>query len=59
MKEQPHVDEHAHTYQKVGNKEGIARKLYAVHERRYMRYEAVEYQSGKEGAVNALQSDGI
>ena len=37
LEKQPHIDEHAHTYQEVWNEECIARKLQSVHQRRHVR----------------------
>ena len=37
LEKQSHVDEHAHTYQKVRDEERIARKLQSVHQRRHVR----------------------
>ena len=57
MEEHAYVDEHANADKKVGDEEGIADKLDAVHQRRYVRYVAVENQSGEERAEDAFYAD--
>ena len=37
LKQRFHVDEHTHTYQEVGNEDGITRELDAVHQGRHVR----------------------
>ena len=32
LEEQSHIDQHAHSYQEVGNEEGVAYKLEPVHQ---------------------------
>ena len=57
LEEQPDVYQHSHAYQEVGNEYGVANELYAVHQRRYLRDEPVQYQSGEERSEDAFQSD--
>ena len=52
--ESAYIDKHAHTYQEIGNKQGITNKLYAVHQRRHVRDITVENQSREESAEDAL-----
>ena len=54
----PHIDEHTHTYQEIGDEQRVADKLDAVHQRRHMGDIAVEDQSGEEGAEDAFKADG-
>ena len=50
------VDEHAHADEEVGYEQGVADELQPVHERRHAWNEAVQDQTGQEGAEDALQS---
>ena len=51
------IDKHAHANQKIGNEDGIADELNAVHQRRHLGNVAVQNQAGEEGSEDALQSD--
>ena len=55
MEEQPDIDEHAHTNEEVGDEEGVADKLYMVHQWRHGRDVAVEDKSGEESTEDTLQ----
>ena len=59
VEEQSQIDEHAHTDKEVGDEDGIAGKLDAVHERREARYVAVQNQAREEGTEDALQTYGL
>ena len=47
---------HAHTYQKIGDEQGVSNKLQPVHQRRHMRHQPVEHKTGQECAENSLHS---
>ena len=53
-----HIDHHPHTYQEVGDEQGVAHKLDAVHQRGVGGDVAVEYQAGEEGAEHRFEADG-
>ena len=50
------VDEHPHPYQEVRYEEGIAHKFSSIHQRRNVRNEAVQHQSGQECPEDAFES---
>ena len=56
MEEDGDIDEHTHSDQEVGDEQGIADKLDAVHQRRDAGDEPVEDESGEKGTEDALQS---
>ena len=49
-KECPVIDQHPHTQQEEGDKDRVPDKLYTVHQRRTLRDQPVQGQSGKERA---------
>ena len=55
-KERADINQHAHTNQEIGNKEGIADKFDAVHQRGHMRDVAVQDQSRKESTYDAFHT---
>lgn len=56
LEEQVDIDEHAYSYQEIRDEKGIADKLQAVHERRYVGNVSVEDESGKESSEHALDA---
>ena len=50
------IDNHTDTDQKVRNEQGISHKFQTVHQRRDMRNQAVQDQSGKESSQNSFHS---
>ena len=56
FEQQSRIDQHTYTYQEIGNKDGIADKLNAIHQWRDVRDKAIEHQSGDECSEYALQS---
>ena len=59
MEEQPQVDEHAHADEEVGDEDGIADELNAVHQWRHMGNETVQYEAGEECSDDAVETDGL
>ena len=55
VKEATHIDEHTHTDKEIGDEEGIAHKLDAVHQRRHTRNISIEHQTRKEGTEESLE----
>ena len=53
------IDEHAHADEEIGNEQGVADELDAVHQRRHMGYVAAENQPREEGSHDALDVDGL
>ena len=49
-----HINQHTHTYQEIGNKQGVAHKLQMVHQRRDMRNQPVQYQTCKESTQDTF-----
>ena len=49
------IDQHAHTYQEVGDEEGIADEFDAIHQWGGVGHKAVEHQTCQEGSEDALQ----
>ena len=56
-KEGAHIDEHTHTYQEIGDEQGITDKLDAVHQGRDVWDISVEDQSGEERAEDSLDTN--
>lgn len=56
LEEQVDIDEHAYSYQEIGDEKGIADELQAVHERRYVGNVSVEDEAGKESSEHALDA---
>ena len=56
LEKQPHIDYHTYAYKEIWYKDGIAKELQSIHQRRNGRNETIEYQSAEESAENALQS---
>ena len=59
LQQHAYVDEHAHTDEEVRYKQGVARKLQAVHQRRHVGDVPVQDKSREEGAENAFQTDEV
>ena len=58
MKQQAKIDEHAHTDKEIGNEDGVADELDAVHQRRKSRYIAVKDKPGKERTEYSFEPNG-
>ena len=54
--EQPHIDNHPHTDEEIGDEQCVADKLNAIHQWRHMRNVAIEDEAGKEGAEDSLHT---
>ena len=58
LKQQAKIDEHAHTDEEIGNEDGVADELDAVHQRRKSRNIAVKNKAGKERTEYSFEPNG-